>query len=317
MSELDSQIRNFLEQVRLLLVRDPIKGFELWADLYTRLAQAGEYELCDELLQMIKGMELPGYGVGIVRYGEGWMYDRRGQWREAIAAYEAALKAFDEVNLPLRSLALAQIGSLYQDQGDWDRAEEAYNRALAAATDDKGRAWTLNNLGGLWTMREDHQRARQYFEEARAIFHAADDRTNYAATSVGLAGVLREEGLLQESVDHLAEAIVIFRDAGNIKALATAVASLALTYHLANRIPEAIQTYRTALEISISIGDRNNIAKTLANLALISTESGNIEEALGYLEQALAEYQEIGDRHGEELARGHISRLRASAHHHS
>jgi len=310
MSDLDSQIRNFLEQVRLLLGRDPIKGFELWADLYTRLAQAGEYELCDELLQMIKGMELPGYGIGIVRYGEGWMYDRRGQWREAIAAYEAGLKAFDEVDLPLRNVILTQIGSLYQDQGDWQRAEEAYSRALDAATDDKGRALTLNNLGGLWAMREDHQRARQCFDESRAVFQVADDRTNFAAAGVGLAGVLRDEGCLQESVDHLAEAIVIFRDLGNTKALATAVASLALTYHVADRIPEAIQTYRTALELSISIGDRNTIAKTLANLALISAEGGNTEEALGYLEQALAEYQEIGDRHGEELARGHISRLK-------
>jgi len=311
MGEADVALRHFVEQVRLLLGRDPIEGFRVWSALYTELAQGGLYDVCEELLLMVKGMDLPPYGLGIVRYGEGWMYDRSGHWNEAITAYEAALAAFDGANMPMQTEILTQIGSLYQDQGDWVRAEEVYDRALAVAADDHSRALILNNLGGLCALRGDQEQARRHLMAAKATFDTTDDRYNYAAAGVGLASVLRDEGRLQDSVDQLAEAVLIFRDLGDAKALATAVAGLALTYHMAGRRPEAAQTYRTALEVFVSIKDRSGIAKTLANLALLSADAGDKDEALAYLEQAVAEYQEIGDRHGEALAVDQITRLTA------
>jgi tetratricopeptide (TPR) repeat protein len=311
MTEADAALRHFIEQVRLLMGRDPVEGFKVWSALYTELAQGGLYDVCEELLLMVKGMDLPPYGLGIVRYGEGWMYDRSGHWMQAIAAYEAALVAFDDANMPLQTQILTQIGSLYQDQGDWARAGEAYDRALAAADDDHGRALILNNLGGLSALRGDQEQARCHFVAAKAALGATGDRYNYAAAGVGLASVLRDEGRLQDSVDQLVEAVLIFRDLGDARALATGVAGLALTYHMAGRQPEAAQTYQTALEIFLSIKDRSGIAKTLANLALLSADAGGNDEALAYLEQAVAEYREIGDQHGEALAVDQIARLSA------
>jgi tetratricopeptide (TPR) repeat protein len=312
MTGIDSELRHFTEEIRLLVGRDPIEGLRRWSDLFTKLRQAGQYDLCQELLQVIKGMQFPLYGVGIVRYSEGWLYDRSGQWEEAISAYEAAQAVFMESGLPLAVEVLVQIGSLYQDQGIWEAAEDAYNRAIAIAGehgDRRGRAMVLNNLGGLWALRNENQRACCYFKEAKDEFTACGDRYNQAAASIGLAGTLRDEGHLKDASDHIVLAMSIFQDLGDAHGIATSVASLALTYHLAGKLYEARHNYLVAMEIFTSINDRAGIAKTLANLALLIQDMRDYDAAVGLLEQAIAEYQEIGDHHGETLAYVNLARL--------
>jgi len=312
MTEVDSRLRHFAEEIRVLVEQDPIEGLRRWSEFFTMLRRTGQYDLCHEFLHVIKSMELPRYGIGIVRYSEGWLYDRSGQWKEAINAYEAAQKAFMASGLPLTVEVLAQIGSLYQDQGIWEAAEDAYNRAITFADqheDGHGRAAILNNLGGLWALRNENRRARRYFEEAKEKFTACGDRYNEAAATVGLAGVLRDEGRLQDSSDRLGEAISIFQELGDGHGLATSVASLALTYHVANKLPEARHNYQAAMQIFTAINDRASIAKTLANLALVNQDMQETDTAVFLLEQAIAEYQEIGDHHGETIAYVNLARL--------
>jgi tetratricopeptide (TPR) repeat protein len=315
MTSADAPMRHLVEQIRLLLSKDPIEGFMRWSTLFTQLRQAGQYDLCEELLHIIKGMEFPPYGLGIVRYSEGWLYDRSGQWEEAISAYEAALIAFADSGLPLSAEILVQIGSLYMDQGRWEAAEDAYDRAMVYAeerADRRARATVLNNLGGLWTLRKDHERASRYFREAIDEFAACGDQYNQAAATVGLAAILMDDGRLQDASDHLVKAISTFQDLGDGHGLATSVASLALTYHVAGRLPEARHNYGAAMEIFISVHDRIGIAKTLANMALVCRDMGDSHDAVGFLEQAIAEYREIRDHRGEALALVNLARVHQS-----
>jgi len=309
MTDVGGQLRHFVEEVRLRMERSPIEGLARWAELHTELAQGGHFDVCDELLLMIKGLRLPGYGPAIVRYAEGWTLDRSGDWREAVAAYEESLVLFDEQGLGLATHTLAQIGSLFQDQGDWERAEDAYERALAAARDDHARALVLNNLGGLHHLAGRSAPARRCFEEAKAAFAAGNDDMNHAASCVGLGGVLRDENRLTESAEQLVEALMAFRKLRAVKHLGVAVGALALTYHAAGEIAAAVHNYHAALELSRSVRDRSTTAQTLANLALAVAADGDRESAREWTTQALAEYEELGDRHGAELARRNLAAL--------
>ncbi|HET6293457.1 MAG TPA: tetratricopeptide repeat protein [Kribbella sp.] len=308
MDELDSTLRHFVEEIRLLVERDPIEGFRRWSALHTELAQLGQFELCDDMLRELKGMDLPGYGLGIVRYAEGWTLDRSGEWEPAIERYQAALSAFQDAELPLDVQILTQIGSLYQDQGHYPEAQDAYEQAFESA-DEHGRALLMNNLGGLCALRDQPDEARVHFENARTLLEGTDDKCNLAAVLVGLASLAQDRGELNDAVQHLARAIVIFRDLRRPTAMAAAVASLALTYHRAGEYTVAADTYRTALEYFVAYKDRANIARTLANMALTSVAAGKKDEAIGYLQQAVAEYREIGDAHGEQIALDNLRQL--------
>lgn len=315
MTETEARLRHLREEIRLLLARDQLEGLRRWSVIFSELRQAGRYDLCEQLLDMVKSVRLENYGKGIVRYSEGWLYDRKGDWEEAIAAYRSALDLFGQAGLPLTVEIWTQIGSLYQDQGDWTAAEDAYGKAMSAAeqrTDSHGRAMVLHNLGGLWLLRDDRQRAQRYFEAARDEFASCGDRYNEAAAIVGLADMLRDEGRLQDAVDMTTKALMIFKDLRDTKGMASAVASLALIYHIAGRLAESVHNYRAALEMFTTVNDQAGVAKTLANLALVIQETGNPDAAVGLLEQAIAEYLTIGDHHGEALARINLARLHKS-----
>jgi tetratricopeptide (TPR) repeat protein len=308
-SEVDAAFRHFMENVRLRLENDPMDAISAWSDLYTEAARRGLHDACDELLAMVKRLPLPPQAEVVVWYAQGWMYDRSGRWEQAIRAYETALMVAAEAGLSLESELRCQIGSLYQDQGHWDRAGQEYARALDLATTEPQRAKLLNNLGNLHMLRDHNDEALRYFDEAREIFTTTGDKINYAAAGVGQAGILRDQGRLQDSVNKLVESIMIFRDLSQPKPLAAAIASLASTYHVADRLKEAAATYQTSLEVSMNTEDLATTAKTLGNLAMVWADAGKLDEALGHLKQAHAEYTALGDRHGVELAEANIARL--------
>jgi len=112
------ELTYFLEHVRLLVQKEPLEGLRVWSERFTQYREDGQYHLCQRLLTGIKSSDLPPYGLAIIRYSEGWLYDRTGHWQESIAAYEASMKAFQNAGMPVFDIVLlANIGSMYQDQG--------------------------------------------------------------------------------------------------------------------------------------------------------------------------------------------------------
>jgi len=114
------ELTYFQEYVRILIQKEPIEGLRVWSQRFTQYRENGQYRLCQRLLQGIKSSDLPLYGLAVIRYSEGWLYDRIGLWQESIAAYEASMKAFQDADIPVVDIVLlANIGSMYQDQGLW------------------------------------------------------------------------------------------------------------------------------------------------------------------------------------------------------
>jgi tetratricopeptide (TPR) repeat protein len=305
----DDELVYFIEHARLRIGRQPLDGLSVWSSRFTEYRRQGRYDLCRRLLHAIKGVDLPTYGKGVVRYGEGWLYDRIGMWREAIRAYQSSLDAFATAGIPIQAEIWGNIGSLYQDQGLWSDAESAYQQALATATDDRARGLILNNLGGLHVLRSDAVTAIDTFTRARVLLTAADDSYNAAAAQVGLATALCDQSRFGDAQQELLAALQTYRQLEDHHALGTAIGALARAYHLAGHIAAAQTTYEVALTIFISVDDRIGIAKTLANLGLVQQQSGDLDAARERMLDALDEYRALGDHHGQAVLLINMARL--------
>lgn len=305
----DEQLEYFIAHVRLLLDGKTMEGLAAWAQRFSELRQISQFDLCQQLVNAIRTADLPEHGLGLVRYGEGWLYDRMGKWQDAIKAYKASLTAFQQSGIPLDATLLTQIGSVFQDQGDWSAAEEAYQQALAAATDAHARALILNNVGNLALLRDDLATAEEHYREARELLHDCDER-NFAAATHGLAAVLLGFGRLQESQDMQVECLAVFQSLGDMNGVGSAVGGIATAQLYAGHYREAIHNYQTALQFFLEANDHVGTTRTLNNLAIAHWELDDEQDtALEYLTQAIEGYREVGDRHGEATALVNLVRL--------
>ncbi len=307
-TDADTQLEYFIAHVQLLLDGKTMEGLGVWARRFGALRQISEFEFCQRLANAIRTADLPEYGLGVVRYGEGWLYDRMGRWQDAVRAYEASLAAFRRAGIPLDATLLCQIGSVYQDQGDWQAADEAYRQALAAASDEHTRALVLNNSGNLALLRHDLATAEQNYGEARELLRD-DDPYNFAAATHGLAAILLDRGRLQESQDLQVECLALFQSLDDMHGVGSAVGGIATAQLYAGRTREAIHNYEQALQIFLQIADHVGATRTLGNLAIAHQELAEYDTALEYLGQAIEGYREVGDRHGEATALVNLARL--------
>jgi len=308
-NESAEQLEYFIAHVRLILDGTTMQGLDVWAQRFSELRQISEFDLCQRLANAIRSADLPEHALGVVRYGEGWLYDRMGKWPEAVKAYEASLAAFRRASIPLDATLLMQIGSIHQDQGDWPKARDAYQAAVTAAADDPhGLGLAHNNLGGLALISDDLTAAEQHYAEARDLLRDRDKR-NFAAATHGLAGVHRDQGRLQEAQDLDVECLATFQALADMNGVAAAVGGIALTHLYAGQPQVAIHNLEIALQISLDGKDHVAVNRTLSNLAIAYQELSEHGTALDYLHQAIDGYREVQDRHGESVALVNLARF--------
>lgn len=115
-----------MEYLYFRIRANALAGLSERSTVFTQSRNAGRYDLYQRLLQVVEINELPTYVLGIVRYSDGWLYNRMGRRHEAITGYEDSVNAFTSAGMPRMATDLwNNIGSLYLDQGLWLVAEGA------------------------------------------------------------------------------------------------------------------------------------------------------------------------------------------------
>ncbi len=115
----------------------------------------------------------PPYVVHSLAQALGTLYQRQGQWEQALETYQAALTATAHLDADWASAnTFKDLGLVYHNLGQWPAAHAAYQQALAAyaATDDYEEpeaALVLSYLGLLYQAEGDSEAARQAYEQAR------------------------------------------------------------------------------------------------------------------------------------------------------
>jgi len=93
-------------------------------------------------------------------FGMGVTYEDKGLEKEAVDAYENAVKILPQAG-PFVNLA-----SIREKHGDYDGAQTLYQQALSV---NPGSTEALNDLGGIFYRKKDYNSARMCFERALTL----------------------------------------------------------------------------------------------------------------------------------------------------
>ncbi len=231
----------------------------------------------------------------------------------AIAKFETALRLGQlENNQVKQGLAFHQLGYIFDELGEKQKALDYYNQALSirrAVGNRTSEATTLNNIGHVYSNLGEKQKALDYYNQSLLIRRAVGDRTGEATTLSNIGGIYNDLGEKQKALDYYNQVLLIDRSMHDRLGEATTLNNIGSVYSDLGEKQKALDYYNQALPIRRAVGDRSGEANTLNNIGAVYNDLGEKQKALDYYNQALPIRQTVGDRTGEAVTLSNIGRV--------
>ncbi|HYJ32394.1 MAG TPA: hypothetical protein VE326_04180, partial [Candidatus Binatia bacterium] len=244
-----------------------------------------------------------------------WL-DRIGLEHENIlAAIEASSGSAADAEAALR--IAGSLWRFWHIRGHLRTGAAAVRRALSlpgASAPTVLRARALYAAGALAAFdMEGQRRAREYFEEALAIFRTAGEEFGAARCLTGLGAVASARREFAEGAARLEEAQGLYRKLGDARGLAVTLNNLGAAAWNQGDLARAGERIGEALDLARSAGDLGNIAQLAVALSMIRTRCADAVGATAPLREALETLGSLGARHssaaGALLAAGELAAL--------
>ena len=191
-----------------------------------------------------------------------------------------------------------QLGRVAQELREFEQARDYYQQALALFIEFGERysqASTYHQLGSVAQELREFEQAREYYQQALAIKIEFGDRFSQAGTYHQLGMVAQELREFEQAREYYQQALAIKIEFGDRF-------SQASTYHQLGRVAEELREFeqardysQQALAITIEFGERYSQARTYHQLGSVAEELREFEQAREYYQQALAITIEFGD----------------------
>lgn len=210
--------------------------------------------------------------------------------------------------MPARMKALEGMGWLAQRRGDIRNAEAAYEEMLALSRelDNKGNAATaLNGLGTLAVAKGENERAQALLEENLRVLQRLEEEGTTDTTLKrfhvsNLLGILaiNQGGDYARGYAHWEESLALARQAGDAFQVGTTLANLGYAALMRGDYGRASALCEEALVIAHELGSAGVeiLPETLVNLGLAARGRGQYARAATSLGEALARSQEAGSK---------------------
>jgi tetratricopeptide (TPR) repeat protein len=201
--------------------------------------------------------------------------------------------------LIIASVVAGNLGLLYRETQDLDRAEEMVRQALQLEERLKhndGMARANLNLGSILFEKARFEDAAAHFKESLRLYESLG-LTEHASNAVyNLGNAHRALKQAREAETCYRKAVDLFMSANNAGGVAKAAGNLGAVYLDGGRFDEAEEEFNVALDAAREAGEGRAVAMQMRNLAVLSHMRGKPEEACRRLRSALELCMEIDAR---------------------
>jgi class 3 adenylate cyclase/tetratricopeptide (TPR) repeat protein len=171
-----------------------------------------------------------------------------------------------------------------------------YFERLAPLLSKGSRLDVLLKLGKVHELVGNWRRAQEVDNEALAIAEDLDDSLRRAACQTALAEVVRKQGHYQEALDLLNRAVRGFASFGDELGVARVLHLVGTVWAQRGNYDKALESYNKSLAIRERIGDKSGMASLLSNLGIVAEHRGDYAAAEDYHRRALTLRESVGER---------------------
>ncbi len=168
-------------------------------------------------------------------------------------------------------------------------------RALAAAGSAHSpyRANALVGAGNLAEDLHDLEKARAYFEQARALAAEMGYKRDECHALIGLGAVAHDRGAYAEAFAFHEQTAALAREIDDQRSIGMAASNMAAVLYYQGKLDEAERHWEEARAILATLGDTTMEAIVSSNLGSVSFERGDFERAEQRLRRALVLQRQI------------------------
>ncbi|MBI3502430.1 MAG: tetratricopeptide repeat protein [Bacteroidetes bacterium] len=220
-------------------------------------------------------------GMGNVCLYEGAYEKALDNYLQALRLLEKNPKYKDKTGL-----VLGNIGIVYYNLDNFDKAIEFYNRALEIHTitgDSAGMANTLSNLGNIYKDKNEFDKAENYFSKASLLFETLHELYGAATcyASIGLINASRENYV--QALGNISRALDMYKDLKNEDGITNIYCDLGQIYFQMKKYQKAIEYLNQSIEMAKKIGAKNRIMEAYGWLHKVYESKKDFENGYRYL----------------------------------
>jgi tetratricopeptide (TPR) repeat protein len=287
------------EHMYHLLAADPEQGFELFRSMFNEARDFYQLSICALLLQLAEEHEahLSSEDRLWLRFRQGHLAYVSAQWPEALRIYQGMWE--EELPPSLEGVVANDLGLLYHNRGEWERAIEYYEHSLAITQkvgDEHTVVRTFNNLGGVYRARREWERAIEYYERSLEMREKVGDEHGMATIFNNLGALYQDKGEWERAIEYYERSLAILEKMGDEYRMAGTFNNLGVVYQDRGEWERAIGYHERSLAIVQKVGDEHGIALSYNNIARLHQDQGRLEEAIPLLEKSLGIFERIGDK---------------------
>jgi tetratricopeptide (TPR) repeat protein/predicted Ser/Thr protein kinase/TolB-like protein len=207
--------------------------------------------------------------------------------KKAIEAYENLAKTF-----PDNSDVEYALGSLYVDNGDYDKARTQFSKILQSDPKNIKALW---QMGGVEIMKDNPQAALDPLNKGLSLAIQVDNQEQKALLLQAMGISYRQMNKPEEALRNYQESLAIQRRIGQKRGEAASLNEMAHVYLLLGKPDAALQSYNAAMQVRREIGAKKEIGDTLMDLGNFYVDRGQYDQALKMLKESLQIQRDSGD----------------------
>jgi tetratricopeptide (TPR) repeat protein len=228
-------------------------------------------------------------------YRIGLIYQDQGEYGKAEKMFHLSIDQSPGSNAAWTYL---QLGLIYQDQGDYDKAKEQYEKISFDGSDHPINAVLLHQYGMLNYYMGYQESAEEHHKRSLKMSENIKNEIGIASNKHQLGIIYRKQGNYDLAIKNFQASLKIAEDLENKPFKAKTLHQLGNIHKDQNNFGEAIDHYKKSLNINEKLGNRRGIAAYYYQLGNICSKKGNSERAMEYFRKSLEIDEEIENKRG-------------------
>lgn len=246
-----------------------------------------------------------------VRRRMGLVYDKKGEWEEALRQFESALKELEGEPDPVEEARIYNaMGMIHFRRADYPRAIELISRAIELA-EDRGAYDVLSNsyryLGNCYYYLGDIGRAKELYQKGLEIARRLGDALQLSYYYNNLGAIHRREGDLDRAIEYYLKSYEEKEKIGYADGMIVSLQNIATIYSDKGDSENAERFIDKARRIAERIGAQKRIADIYASLGTSAFYAGRYDQSIENYRKALEIFERIGDKLGVGLCYANMS----------